>query len=422
MIRNYLKVALKVLARRKFFTFISLFGISITLLVLLIAAAIFDHSLAPQAPETRSDRTLGVYNLVMRGPQNTQSSEPGYAFLDRYVRPLSALPGVERVSFISTPQGAVAYLNGKRVESRLRRTDGEFWRILDFQFLEGGPFTAEDERSARFVAVINETTRGRFFGGKGGQPAVGRTIEVDGQRFRVVGVVPDVPFLRFSSSSDIWVPVSTAKTTLYRDQWMGGFNALILARSRADMPAIKSEFQARLREAEKHLPDPKMYQTLISGTDTLFEAFVQQLSPGGRSNALAPEQARAVLFLLMLLFMLLPTLNLVNINLSRILDRASEIGVRKAFGASSRTLVGQFVVENLVITLLGAGLGLLLAIPMLSALNASGIFPYARLDVNIRVFFYGLAMAVFFGVLSGVYPAWRMSKLHPVQALRGRSV
>lgn len=422
MIRNYLKVALKVLARRKFFTFISLFGISVTLLVLLVAAAIFDHMLAPQAPETRSDRTLGVYNLVMEGPQNVQSSEPGYAFLERYVRPLSALPGVEALSFISTPQGAVAYLDGKKIESRLRRTDGEFWKILDFRFVEGGPFTDEDERGARFVAVINETTRGRFFGGKDGRPAVGKTIEVDGQRFRVVGVVPDVPFLRFSSSSDIWVPISTAKTKLYRDQWMGGFCALILAHGRTDLPAIKSELQARLREAEKHLPDPKTYQTLSSGADTLFEAWVRQVSPGGHANPLAPGQVKAALFLLMLLFMLLPTLNLVNINLSRILDRASEIGVRKAFGASSRTLVGQFVVENLVITLLGAGLGLLLAIPVLSALNASGILPYARLDLNVRVFLYGLAMAVFFGILSGVYPAWRMSKLHPVQALRGRSV
>lgn len=422
MFRNYLKVALKVLARRKFFTFISLFGISVTLLVLLVAAAIFDHSLAPQAPETRSDRTLGIYSLVMRGPENTQSSEPGYAFLDRYVRPLSALPGVERVSFISTPQGAVAYLDGKRVESRLRRTDGEFWRILDFRFLEGGPFTNEDESGARFVAVINETTRGRFFGGKGSQGVVGKTIEVDGQRFRVVGVVPDVPYLRFASSSDIWVPISTAKSKLYRDQWMGSFNALILARSRADLPAIQSEFQSRLREAEKHLPDPKTYKTLSSGADTLFEASVRKFSPGGRSNPPAPGRVQAALFLLMLLFMLLPTLNLVNINLSRILDRASEIGVRKAFGASSRTLIGQFVVENLVITMLGAGLGLLLAVPVLSALNSSGVLPYARLDLNIRVFVYGLAMAVFFGILSGVYPAWRMSKLHPVQALRGRSV
>ena len=418
MIKNYLKVALKVLARRKFFTFISLFGISITLLVLLVMAAIFDHSLAPHSPETRSDRTLGIYQMEMRGKENVNNSDPGYGFLHRYVRPLAAMPAVERVSITATPQTAVSYVDGKKIESQLRRTDGEFWRILDFEFLEGGPFTPEDESGARFVAVINEATRARFFEGR---PAVGRTIEVDAQRFRVVGVVRDVPTLRFSSSADVWVPISTSKSVLYKEQWMGGFNALILARSRADLPAIKSEFQARLREAERHLPDPKRYQILNAGADNLFEAHVRKFSPGN-TEAITPAKARAALFILMLLFMLLPTLNLVNINLSRILDRASEIGVRKAFGASSRTLVGQFVVENLVLTLLGSLAGLLLASLVLAALNASGFLPYARLALNVRVFLYGLAMAIFFGVLSGVYPAWRMSKLHPVQALRGRSV
>jgi putative ABC transport system permease protein len=418
MIKNYLKVALKILARRKFFTFISLFGISITLLVLLVVTAIFDHALAPLSPEVKSDRTLGIYKLTMRGPENTQSSEPGYGFLDRYARPLAALPGVERVSIVSTPETAVSYLDGKKIESRLRRTDGEFWQILDFEFLEGGPFAPADESGARFVAVINETTRRRFFDGR---PASGRTIEADGQRFRVVGVVRDVPALRFSSSSDIWVPISTAKSSLYKDQWMGGFNALVLAHGPADFPAIKTAFQARLHEAESRIPDPKHYKTLDAGADTLFEANVRKFGPGD-SDHLAPARVKATLFLLMMLFMLLPTLNLVNINLSRILDRASEIGVRKAFGASSRTLVGQFVVENLVLTLVGALLGLLLAVPVLAAINASGFLPYARLGLSFRVFFYGLAMAIFFGVLSGVYPAWRMSKLHPVQALRGRSV
>ncbi|HEX6862550.1 MAG TPA: ABC transporter permease [Thermoanaerobaculia bacterium] len=418
MIRNYLKVALKVLARRKFFTFISLFGISITMLVLLVAAAVFDHSFAPEAPETRSERMLGIYRLTMRGPENTQSSDAGYGFLDRYARPLARLPGVERVSILSTPQTAASYVGGKKIESQLRRTDGEFWRILDFEFLEGGPFTGEDESGARFVAVINESTRERFFDG---QPAMGRTIEIDGQRFRVVGVVRDVPRLRFSSFSDVWVPISTAKSSSYKEQWLGSFYGLILARDRADIPAIKAEFQALLREAERHLPDPKTYKTLTAGADTLFEGVVHMFGPGETAER-RPARVKAVLFLLMLLFMLLPTLNLVNINLSRILDRASEIGVRKAFGASSRTLVGQFVVENLVLTLLGALAGLLLAIPVLAALNASGFLPYARLGLNVRVFLYGLAMAVFFGIFSGVYPAWRMSKLHPVQALRGRSV
>jgi putative ABC transport system permease protein len=418
MIKNYLKVAWKVLGRRKFYTFISLFGISVTLLVLMVATAILDHALAPHAPETRSDRTLGVYFLSMEGPNVAMISQPGYAFLHRHVRPMAALPFVERIAIVSTAQPVVSYLAGRKIESQLRRADGEFWRVLDSEFLEGGPFTAEDEKNANFVAVINETTRRRFFGGK---PALGRTLEADGQRFRVVGVVPDVPILRRFSSADLWVPISTAKSNAFKEEWMGEFIGLILARSRADLPAVKTEFEARRREAERHLPDPKTFQTLRANADTLFEAAARAITPGD-STQIQPSRVWAVMFLLMLLFMLLPTLNLVNINLSRILDRASEIGVRKAFGASSRTLVGQFVVENVVLTLIGAGAGLVLAGAVLAAINASGMIAYAHLELNYRIFLYGLALALFFGVLSGVYPAWRMSKLHPVQALRGRPV
>ena len=118
-------------------------------------------------------------------------------------------------------------------------------------------------------------------------------------------------------------------------------------------------------------------------------------------------------------FMLLPTVNLVNISVSRILERASEIGVRKAFGASSRTLVGQFLVENLVLTLVGGLVGFLLAVLVVDAINGSGLFPYARFTLNLRVFLYGLLLTLFFAVLSGVYPAWKMSRLHPVDALKG---
>ena len=75
---------------------------------------------------------------------------------------------------------------------------------------------------------------------------------------------------------------------------------------------------------------------------------------------------------LALLFVLLPTVNLVNINVSRIMERASEIGVRKAFGASARTLVGQFIVENVLLTLIGGLIGLVLSLFVLRALNESG--------------------------------------------------
>jgi putative ABC transport system permease protein len=125
--------------------------------------------------------------------------------------------------------------------------------------------------------------------------------------------------------------------------------------------------------------------------------------------------------LAMVLFMLLPAINLVNLNLSRIFERVSEIGVRKAFGASSRTLVGQFIVENIVLTLIGAGLALAGSAVVLATLNQIGTIPYSQFELNLRVLVAGVLMALLFGLLSGVYPAWRMSRLHPAQALSGRS-
>jgi putative ABC transport system permease protein len=417
MLRNYLKIALKVLGRRKFFTFISLFGISVTLLVLLVATALLDNVFAARTPEVHADRMLGVYQLTMQGPEDTERSRAGYGFLDRYVRPLAKLPSVERVSLVTSSRTVISYLNGRKIQSELRRADGDFWRVLGFDFLEGSPFTSEDDAAGRFVAVINETTRNRFFGGA---PALGKSIEADGQRFRVVGVVKDVPVLRYASAADLWVPITTAKTSAYKEEWLGDFTALILARGRADLPQVKAEFQAQLRTAEKHLPDPKTFKTLSAGADTLFEGAAREFLPGEPGDN-PGGRLRAVLLALMLGFMLLPTINLVNINLSRILDRASEIGVRRAFGASARTLVGQFLIENLVLTLIGAGIGLALAAGVLRAFNVSGLIAHTQFQLNFRIFLYGLAIAVFFGLFSGVYPAWRMSKLHPVRALRGRS-
>jgi putative ABC transport system permease protein len=56
---------------------------------------------------------------------------------------------------------------------------------------------------------------------------------------------------------------------------------------------------------------------------------------------------------------------------------------------------------------------------ILQYLNSTGWIPYAELGLNYRVFIYGFMMMIFFGIISGVYPAWRMSRLHPVQALKG---
>ena len=410
MLRSYLKLAWKVLWRRKFFTAISLFGICLTLVVLMVAAAVLDHIFAPMAPEVRQERTLGIFRARMLGDRRSWHSMPGYLLLDRYARDL---PGVERMAVFSMPQTVYSYQGGQRIKSFLKRTDAEYWRVLDFRFLEGGPFTDQDVANGALVAVVNATTRDRFFGGP---PAVGKTFEADGLRFRVIGVVPDVPIFRLVGNGDIYAPLTTAKTDAYRRELMGGFGGLLLARSKDDFPAIKAELDTRIRSAE--LPS-KDWKTLIAPAETFFESLAGNLFGARDETRSRPERFWALIAGVMFLFSLLPAVNLVNLNMSRIMERAAEIGVRKAFGASSRTLVGQFIVENLVLTFVGGALGFALSAAALAALNASGLIPYAQFTVNYRVFSYGLGLALFFGLLSGVYPAWRMSRLHPVQALKG---
>src|SRR6185503_17719863 len=152
MLKHYLTLAIKVLLRRKFFTFISLFAISFTLLVLMVATAMLDHALAPEAPESRQDLTLSTRDAAMYGEHATWTSRGGFKLFDTYAK---NLPGVERLSLFTGARTAQSFLNGQKVLSSIKSTDGEFWKILDFTFVEGAPYSIDDVAQARFVAVIN---------------------------------------------------------------------------------------------------------------------------------------------------------------------------------------------------------------------------------------------------------------------------
>lgn len=410
MLTNYFKIALKVLGRRKFFTFISLFGITLTLVVLTVAAALLDNAFAPQQPESRFDRVLGTYVIGIYGETWGTTTSPGYRFVDKYVRGLSK---AEVTSIFTGSSSMVMYHDRRKVETHLRRTDGEYWRILDFKFLEGGPYTEADNQNANFVAVITDDMRERLYGPNAS--ALGKSFAIDGQRYRVVGVVPAVPITRRVGFSEIWAPIRTMKGE-YEKEMFGNFSAIVMAGSSSDFDALRAEFQQRLDRFE--FEDPKTQNRVVAGLDTLFEAAARNLV-GNQVDVDRPMMLRIVLISVALLFITLPTVNLVSINLSRILERASEIGVRKAFGASSRTLVGQFVMENVVLTVIGGAVAFALATWVLALISDAQFIPYAVFSVNPRIFGYGMLLATFFGIVSGVYPAWRMSRMHPVKALKG---
>src|SRR5262249_2486108 len=144
----------------------------------------------------------------------------------------------------------------------LRRTDGSYWKILQFQFLEGRPFTDDDERDRRMVAVVTRSTADRLVGPG---PALGRTVEVEGQRFEVVGVVGDVPPLRHMAYADVWAPLATSKG-VDRPRLLGGGTAILLVDSPASIPRVKAAFLDRLAHFES--PEPRRWQRAQAPLET----------------------------------------------------------------------------------------------------------------------------------------------------------
>jgi putative ABC transport system permease protein len=415
MFRNYLLMAWKVYTRRKLFTAINLACITLTLGVLLVVTALLQNAFFPRGVEGKSERFLQIGAMVSTHTDgHTMRTGPlGYRIIDRYLRPLEGKQA-ELVSAASGPRTTSVYRGDRVVELMMRRTDANYWKILDFVVLDGRVPSDEDVARGRFVAVLNQSTARKLFGEA---RAVGQAIDVGGQGFEVIGVVQDA--MHVNAFSDLWVPVSTDPSSDYRNEMWGDYIALVLARSKADIPAIQAEV-ARVARTVTY-DDPKEFNQAWFWADGKLDFFARQLLGTHKQADSGAWLLLAIIGTLMLLFMALPALNLVNLNTGRILERSAEIGVRKAFGASSRQLVWQFVVENVLLCIAGGVLALGFAALALRWLEGSGLIPYLQVDLNLAVFGWGLLLAVVFGLLSGVVPAWKMSRLHPVQALKGEA-
>lgn len=409
MLKNYIKIAWKVLQRRKFFTFISLFGISFTLMILMVIVAFMDHLLSPTYPELKRDRTLYISGARFENPetQSMWNGPPGFHLIDKYVTKMKT---PQKIGFYSMGFDMVnAYAeDSKKLGLSLKKTDANFWDITDFQFLEGKPFNQQHEADGTMVAVINEATRDGYFG-KGAE-ATGKYLEVGTDKYRIIGVVKNVPSLQIATMGDVYVPYSTSAATLKSTNIIGGYGALLLANSKADFPTIQAEYQTIVKQVEI----PKGHTVFISKASTYADSFAMDTI--GENFPVNPLYLLVSIFAF--LFMLLPTVNLVNLNITRIMERSSEIGVRKAFGASSSRLLGQFIVENILITLIGGLIGIGMTWLVINWLNESGFIPYLDLKINLRVLWGSLIVCLIFGLLSGVLPAYRMSKVHVVQALK----
>lgn len=410
MLKNYFKIAIAVLKRRKFFTFISLFGISFTLTILIVITAFWDHVTSARYPDTKRDRSLYVVSMVLRGSKSgsMNSGPASLHFLNTYVRQLKT-PEDIAISSMFGPTNT--YINNKKLVIDLKYTDAAFWNVLDYTFLEGKPYTQQQLDNGERVAVISEETKRNYFGDM--PVVVGKYLETNNEQYRVIGVVKNVPITLPFVYSDIYVPYTLSKRDLEDKSFNGKYTAILLAKSVADLPAMREEFNQLLKKVPLN---GQNFDQIRGSADNYLEVFTRIIF--GDESDTGVGKFVLIMSLFVFTFMLLPTLNLVNINISRIMERSSEIGVRKAFGASSGTLTIQFIVENLILTFLGGIIGVGLSWIILEVINSYQLIPNAYLTINLSVLFISLLACILFGLLSGVYPAWRMSRMQIVTALK----
>ncbi|MBI3713213.1 MAG: ABC transporter permease [Burkholderiales bacterium] len=381
----------------------------LTLVVLLTVTAILEHSFAPSGVDVNRDRIVEVKSFVVSGKDSVMIGGLGYQLISSK---LGSLKKAEKVSVVSQTMPVAAYQDDRVEKLNLVYTDAAFWEIYYYQLREGRYFQSDEVEQGRFVTVINLVIARKLFGE---QPALGKNVNVRGTQYAVIGVVDDGQ--KGSGNPQIWVPHSTSPSSEDKNKLYGVYSAVFMAKKSDDMNALKKEIVDVGRSVQ--IGDPKRWTKTLLLANTQLDAFARGFSRDAYSEDSGAEQVLAWVMVLMFLFMLLPALNLVNLNVGRMMERGSEIGVRKTFGATTMDLVKQFLVENIVLSLVGCAIALLMTQGLLMWINQTGFLPSLNLSINFQIFAYGMLITLVFGIVSGVVPAWRMARLDPVFALKG---
>jgi putative ABC transport system permease protein len=161
MLRNYLKIAIAVLKRRKFFTFISLFGISFTLTILMVATAFIDKVVNDTYPDRKRDRSLYINKIELRGKESMNGGSMSYYFLSHFV---GSLKTPVKLAISSGWQGTNTYVNDKKIAINYKYVNADFWDVLEYDFIEGKAFTKQQIANAERVTVISEDIKREYFG------------------------------------------------------------------------------------------------------------------------------------------------------------------------------------------------------------------------------------------------------------------
>jgi len=418
MILYYMKHAWRMLWQDKFFTIISLLGIGLAVSFVMVILTVNEIDDASIAPEVNRYRTLYVKSVrECHGEHNKNNSYLSQRLLDNV---FYNLKDVESVTGVMTSNSVVepSLFSGEGQNLSVKWVDGNYWKFYAFEFVAGKPFTSSDFKSGIRVAVVDEHLAQTLYKG---ESCLGKDVYIAQQPFKIVGVVKNVDPSATFAYSRIWTPYTTNDqiASLKESLACGGLNALILAKSPSDFDAIKEQITKNLKTYVK--PVEKEIRIELHGPDTHSE---QRFRKWASDEVSRYDEMVKLWLTVIIVLMVVPALNMASFTVSRMKKRQEELGLRRSFGAFKSDIIAQVVAENMVLTLIGGVIGLILSIFLLFAFQST-LYPDG-LDFNITTFFrptilgYLVATCVIINLLSALFPAIYSARQPIVQALKSK--
>ena len=276
----------------------------------------------------------------------------------------------------------------------------EYMSIRDLKITTGSFITEDDMNTRNRVAVIGMTVASNLFGEAN---PVGKTIRVNNQPYRVIGVLESKGQSSVGQDQDdvVIVPLTTAMDRLLAVTYVQTINVQVTSQSKMD--EVQANIETLLRQRH-HLTGSKdsdfQVQNLTSLMSTMNETTTMLTLFLGSIAAIS---------------LIVGGIGIMNIMMVSVTERTREIGIRKALGATFKDIMTQFLIESVVIGVIGGVLGIFFGIVAAQAISKFGDF---QTVITAAPIFLSFAFSVGIGLFFGIYPARKAALLDPIEALR----